>query len=135
MNQQHDELTSNQTKWDSFLGNNHSGYVMKQSRYCFCPPEYWGPFLVVVNSTDDVISATYLEESEYPGMPVDLDLVWLDSVQDAFNEVEQALIKNAHEVEVTYDPVGGFPAAVYIDWEEMMIDEETSFSIGMVIPF
>jgi len=51
--EQQQELTSNQTKWASFMGDNHSGYVvMKQSHYCHCGPEYLGPFVVVVSLTE-----------------------------------------------------------------------------------
>ena len=43
--------------------------------------------------------------------------------------------KNTYQVELTYEPVGGFASIVFIDWNKLMAEEETYFSIKNVIPF
>lgn len=120
-----------QQLWDSFIGSPNNGYIMRFERSCFCIPDYLGPFMVVVNSTGDVVSAVYLEGSQSPGTFVDLDDVI--TVQDALDEIQRAYDEDADDIDVTYDAVGGFPSIVRIDWDKRIADEETSFSIDDVI--
>ena len=132
---QQQQLNLNQDKWDFFIGSPNAGYEMEFQRVCFCMPEYLGPFQVVVNSTGDVVSATYLEGSEYPGVPVsDLEDMNLITVQDAFDEIQRALDEGAADLDVTYDAGAGYPGEVSIDWDEMIADEEIYFTMNNVVP-
>ena len=133
--QPQDELDTNQAKWDSFISGNNS-YVMTLKRRCFCKPDYWGPFLIVVNSAGDVASATYLEESEHPGKNLnetERDDLNLMTVQDGFDTIQRAIDEDAYDLDVTYDPVGGYPSKVSIDWGGRR-DSSTHFQIENVVP-
>ena len=51
-----------------------------------------GPFQVIVNSTEEVSSAMYLEGSSTPGKVVkDLGSLFLITIRDAFDEIQNAL--------------------------------------------
>ena len=45
-----------------------------------------------------------------------------DLVQDAYN-------RNAHEVQVEFDPSRGYPTRIWIDYVLMMTDEEMGFTL------
>ena len=45
-----------------------------------------------------------------------------DLVQDAYN-------RNAHEVQVEFDPSRGYPTRIWIDYVMMMADEEMGFTL------
>lgn len=86
------QLDKNRGKWNSFIGSGTAGYSMKFTHECFCPPEYWGPFLVVVNSMAKVASACFLEGSDFAGTCVkDPSTVLIITVEDAFEQVQRAL--------------------------------------------
>lgn len=132
-------LDTNEAKWDTLIGGDTScGYVMKFRRICFCPPEYLGPFQVVVNSTEEVASAIYLNSTtsagDLAGTPADPDDTWLITIEDAFDTVQEAINQNAHRVDVTYHPTMGYPSAVSIDYDVMIADEEVYFWIEDVVP-
>lgn len=100
---------------------------------CFCGERYRGPFLLDVNSSEKVTSAVYAE-----GSPEDLvgtyagDRIPVMTIQDAFDQIQQALDRNADDVRVTYDSKAGYPSEVYIDWDESTVDEETRIRISNV---
>lgn len=119
--------------WDAFIGSPNNGYVMTFERSCFCMLDYLGPFYVVVDSSGTVVSAVYLEGSESPGTFADLEDMNLITIPDAFDEIQRAIDEDAFFLNATYDEEGGFPRKVYIDWEEFMADEETSFTFDDVI--
>lgn len=56
------------------------------------------------------------------------------SVEDLFAKIEDALDRDAHLVDVSYDPILGFPRSVFIDLSELIIDEEFSFEVLSVTP-
>lgn len=80
---------------------------------------------------------TYLEESEHPGENLnetERDELNLMTVQDGFDTIQRAIDEDAYDLDVTYDPVGGYPSKVSIDWEAMIADEETYFQLENVVP-
>eukprot|EP01083_Nonionella_stella_P015759 44085_1 len=86
---------------------------------------------------DAVVNATYSADSDndLPGTPVDKD-IWnnaMSTVLGAFDTIQRSLDEEADGLRVKYDRDTGYPASVYIDWEEMIADEETSFSINNVV--
>jgi hypothetical protein len=58
-------------------------------------------------------------------MPAD---AWL-TVEELFDAVERALEHDAHEIEVTYDADLGYPDFIFIDHEEMAIDDEVGYRV------
>ena len=132
---QQQQSDKNRTKWNSFIGDTiTSGYAMKYTHEGFLPPEYRGPFLVIVDSTGELASACYLEGSETAGECVDEPrTMLLFTVEDAFNLIQSALNQGADVFNVVYDKVAGFPSDVFIDWSVAIQDEETSFTIGSLV--
>ena len=132
---QQQQLDKNRAKWKSFIGNTiTSGYAMKYTHAGFLPPEYRGPFLVIVDSTGELASACYLEGSETEGECVDEpSTMFLLTVEDAFNLIQSALNQGVDVFNVVYDKVAGFPSEVFIDWSVAIQDEETSFTIGSLV--
>ena len=126
-------LEINEDKWDlTYAGG--CGYTMKFRRSCFCMPEYLGPFLVVVSADDEVANAIYLEGSsgELAGTYTATEEMNLITISDAFDEIQKALEQNASDLTVIYNQEMGYPSSVSIDWEFMIADEETYFTIANV---
>ncbi len=51
------------------------------------------------------------------------------TVEELFAAVERAILGGAHVLEVTYDPVLGYPESVYIDHQEMIADDEIGYQV------
>ena len=136
--QEQQELNSNIVKFAAFAGSPGNGYAMEFQRSCFCMPDTRSPFFVVVNSTEEVASAVFLDGGETPGQvvtdPEELDDLYLITVQDAFDEIQQAIDEGVYFLNVTYDAVGGYPTDVDIDWDDRIADEETYYTISNVVP-
>ena len=131
-------LDKNEAKWDSYYMESTGsgcGYVMKYSRICFCMPDYLGPFQVVVNSTHQVVNAVYLagRDGDLAGTYASIEDMNLITVEDAFETIQKALDENAADLSVTYDPTGGYPSKVSVDWDRRIADEETFFTIENLI--
>lgn len=77
---------------------------------CFCPPEAMGPFAVTVRAGEATADAP--------------EFVVLPTVEALFALVAEAYAQDAATVEVTYDAALGHPLSIYIDYDEMMADEE-----------
>ena len=123
-------LDTSQNDWESYVGGVSDGYEFEYFRSCRCPDR--GPFQVIVDSAGNVASAIYLADSDTPGAVADPKQVM--TVEEAHDDIQRALDKPAHKLDVTYAPAaeGGYPTFVYIDWHRRIVDEETSFTIRNV---
>ena len=128
---QQQQSDKNRTKWNSFIGDTiTSGYAMKYTHAGFLPPEYRGPFLVIVDSTGESANACYLEGIETAGECVDEPSTVTFNRRGCFQS-DTALNQGVDDVfYVVYGKVAGFPSEVIIDWSVAIQDEETSFTIG-----
>lgn len=129
-------VKTNQAKWNTFLDSTSCGaYTMKFSRDCFCLPDWRGPYQVVVNSTGGIANAIYMYGSDqYAGKPVKVPAGKVLTVKDIFNEIKRALNQKVDNLEVTYDENWGYPTEVFIDWDELMADEEDRYKIENMVP-
>ena len=80
---------------------------------CFCPPEAMGPFIVLVRNGTEATSEEAVPE-----------FVTLPTIEELFAMIEEAYAQDASTVEVTYEERLGYPLAIFIDYDEMMADEE-----------
>ena len=80
---------------------------------CFCPPEAMGPFTVLVRNGTEATSEEAVPE-----------FVTLPTIEELFVIIEEAYAQDASTVEVTYEERLGYPLAIFIDYDEMMADEE-----------
>ena len=116
-----DELAIARAKWaDAAL----DGYTMTIARSCYCPPEYRGPYTVVMEG-DAVASVTYQGRPAEVGEP--------PSVEALFVLLETAYAEGAARVDVTYHDELGYPVELYIDRDEMLADEEIGYAISELI--
>ena len=51
------------------------------------------------------------------------------TIDGLFDLVQDAYDQNAHEVQVDFDPGRGYPTRIWIDYVEMMADEEMDFTL------
>ena len=51
------------------------------------------------------------------------------TIDGLFDLVQDAYDQNAHEVQVDFDPGRGYPTRIWIDYIEMMADEEMGFTL------
>jgi hypothetical protein len=106
-----------------------SAYDFTFERICFCPIEYIGPYEASALN-GEVIAATL------DGIDVfDVDTITIEAygdlvltVEAIFAEVDRA-IDEASSYTVEYDPELGFPSNVFIDWNELIADEESDYTI------
>ena len=102
-------------------------YRYTLARNCFCIGSAVGPAVVTV--VDGTVTSV-VRQGE--GEPADAELY--PSVEGLFDVVEDALRRDAHEVDVTYDPATGVPVHIWIDYVEMAVDEELGFEAGLPTP-
>ncbi len=117
-----DELESHHDQWrDASIQH----YRMEFRASCFCGPEFTE--LVTVEVLHDTVQSVTVVSTGLPVeyMPVD---AW-PTVEELFAAVEQAILEDAHEVRVTYNADLGYPEFVFIDHEEMAVDEEMGYQV------
>ena len=51
------------------------------------------------------------------------------TIDGLFDLVQDAYDRDAHEVQVDFDPGRGYPTRIWIDYVEMMADEEMGFTL------
>ena len=86
---------------------------------CFCIER--GPFAVVVEQ-GRVVSVTDAEGA--PRTPNEFVPL---TVEALFAKVEDAIDRDAHDLEVRYDPRLGYPLEIAIDFVELAIDDEVTY--------
>ncbi len=88
---------------------------------CFCP--YVGPVRLQVRA-DTVFSATVLD-TEQPFGPEYARTMTLDEL---YGIVLEAVVEEAHKVEIDYDETYDFPTRVDIDYIEDAVDDEVRYT-------
>jgi len=112
-----EELRLAEARWRS---ERPERYLYVIENQCFCSRDYTGPVRVWVEG-DAVVARTYL----FDGSPVPDELEGaFRSVDGLFELLREAYQSGAHEVRVTYDPALGVPTELWIDRDELSIDEE-----------
>ena len=51
------------------------------------------------------------------------------TIDGLFDLVQDAYDRDAHEIQVEFDPGRGYPTRIWIDYVEMMMDEEMGFTL------
>ncbi|CAJ1967666.1 unnamed protein product [Cylindrotheca closterium] len=109
------ELATAKALWSE---RNLSAYNYTFQRFCECPPEFQRAKLVQVVDGDVVaIDGTF-------GNSLD-EAPTLDGLFTIIEAAIQDVIRgNVSSIRTTYDAEYGYPASVFIDYDEMMADEE-----------
>lgn len=82
--------------------------------------------------TDDLTLVRDGEVEEWTSMlpPGSPDFQWGDqTIEDLFDRLQREIDRNAHMMDVSYDPEWGYPVAAYVDPDARIADEEWGFSI------
>lgn len=97
-----------------------SVYRYTYSKSCECIPGFAG--LVEIEVTDDEITSltplsdqVEVPEEHWPAF---------DTVEEMFELIASAIVRRAHQFDVEYDPVLGYPTLVSLDFDETVVDDE-----------
>lgn len=107
-----------------------SKYRYTFRRSCFCLPKSTQPVSIAVRNgkVTSMVAASN-------GHPVNReDFAKYDSIAKLFDIVKDAIAKKAHQLSVTYHPTLGYPTKISIDYDQMMADDEISFTIENLQP-
>jgi hypothetical protein len=120
LGRERDELADARGRWTR---NGTDSYEMVVSRVCYC-----GPMQVRVRVQGGQVVSRVDPET---GQPVTAS--WadgIDTVEDLFRFIDDALDEDPHEADAEYDDSRGFPTGAYFDFEENMADEENGFVVS-----
>ncbi len=90
---------------------------------CFCPQEYLADVAVTVRG--GVVTSVEFAGEEFTVVPPLPER--FVPVEELFALLQDAVTRNAARIEVSYDERYGYPAELFIDYDERMADEETRF--------
>ena len=111
------DLAYYRTLWES---QRLTDYRFDVSKVCYC--QFVGDVRVtvingVITGVTEIASEVARDPDGYPTIDGFFDLV-----QDAYD-------RDAYEVQVEFDPDRGYPTRIWIDYVEMMMDEEMGFTL------
>lgn len=105
---QQDDLSDARARWSS---QGPETYVYDLQRFCFCGGDALRVARILV-SKEQVVSGVWVES----GDPItNYPFGELPTIEDLFAEVQDAIDREAHSLEVEYDEQRGFPTYVAID--------------------
>ncbi len=120
------ELRAARQKWEKAGMEN---YTFRFRWQCFCIQEYVSLVELTVDG-GEVVSGRYVEgDSALAGERL-ADYMSIDRL---FDFIQEAVDRDAHSIRAEYHPDLGYPVDVYIDYDEMMADEEKGFTIESVV--
>jgi hypothetical protein len=113
----------------TWSGQGIASYSFKVSQFCFCEQDTRGTFAVVVER-GRVAAVTDAEtgapRTPNPSVPL--------TVEALFAKVEDAIDRDADGLEVRYDPRLGYPLEIAIDFVELAIDDEVTYTASDLTP-
>ncbi|MFZ1389147.1 MAG: DUF6174 domain-containing protein [Thiolinea sp.] len=119
------EFVANRAKWDSATGGADTYVQYTAQNSCFCPPDYNRP-MNIAEKDGKIIDATYADTGEAVPSYIRDGLLTMD---ERFDQLEEAYLSGSDRIDVTYDPTFGYPSSVYVDRSFMIADEELSYNI------
>jgi Family of unknown function (DUF6174) len=112
-----DDLEDSRQRWRASAPD---AYVYAIERLCFCGDQARGPVRIRVVGRDAVERVYVADGSDVPSAFASD----FPAVEGLFDIIEDAIDRNAHRIDVTYDPETGVPLDFFIDYEENTADEE-----------
>ena len=117
-----DELAVARARW---AATNADDYSFEFQRTCFCAPDFVRPIRIEV--VDGIVSsAVYVDTEE----PIPTPLTSVPTIDDLFDEIQDAIDGMAFSVIADYDEELGYPISVSIDHIELAIDDEMAFAVS-----
>lgn len=102
-------------------------YVFETRRVCFCAFVGW---LEVSVAGGTVQQVTALEEEDVPAWAT----ADYPTVDELFDILEEAVVQDAAQIEVTWHASMGYPESFYIDYSKNVADEELGHDIRSLDP-
>lgn len=115
------ELGTNRARWQQ---DRPADYAYTIRRICFCGAEVAGPVRVEVRGGRNVSINTFGGQTLSMGAFDELD-----TVEDLFAAVEDAIDAGPYRLEATYDAARGHPVTLFVDYERRSVDEENGFEV------
>jgi hypothetical protein len=115
------DLKIHQKLWQS-QKINHYEYIYNM--ICFCPPPANTPTKVFVKNKQ-VISVANPDTGE---QIKNANLDFYKSIDQLFEVIQDAVKRNADEIQITYDSQLGYPTKIFIDYIKLAADDEVSYS-------
>lgn len=114
------DLVAARARW-----NQHglSSYVMDVQLLCFCPVEG----VATVTVTAGRVTSAVVKASGRPVSPQMLSAY--RSVEGLFDQLEDAIGRNAHRIDAEYDSALGYPRQFFIDYSVNVADEESGIQV------
>ncbi len=96
---------------------------------CFCPEEYRADTQITVDGGKvTTVSSAAPNVGTIPAPERFL------VIEGLFALIQNAITQNAARIEVSYDETYGYPAELFIDYDERMAEEEDRFTISSFTP-
>lgn len=111
------DLEAGKSLWQA---KNLSTYNFTYQRSCECPPQEQMPKLVQV--VDGMVLA--IDGSPVQATQRSSSLSPVPTFGGLFTIIQDAINANAFRIRVSYDQQYGYPTSIFIDYEEMVADEE-----------
>ncbi|HEX2568471.1 MAG TPA: DUF6174 domain-containing protein [Polyangia bacterium] len=104
-------------------------YRFQLRQLCFCP-DSGKPFEIrvqdgVVVEVKNGTTGEMLDPSRFTYYP---------TIEGLFDKLQDAVERNAYQLQVTYDSTYGFPASASIDYDKRAVDEEYGFEVSAFTP-
>jgi len=118
-------LTSACAMDDHGLGAAHQRWTL-----CFCPTEMTDAIRLTV-AAGQITDAVYVDSQQAVAPVYRQNLLTIDGL---FDKIQNALDRNAEQLDVTYDPVMGYPTSIAIDYRKQTSDDEISYTVKDLVP-
>ncbi len=120
-------ILKNRARWER---SGITNYAYEMAWQCFCPP--WFTALVNVVVVQGQVAALELVDSAMgPMIQAQERYVTIDGL---FDFLQDALDRDAFQIRAEYGSELGYPREVFVDYSELMVDEELGFIVKVVRP-
>lgn len=117
-------LDENRQRWESA---GPSSYEMEFRWNCFCPTDLVVPVIITVQPEGIIESVVSAED----GGPVDQTAFReYETVGGLFDLIQEGLDQNGYQIAAEFDGELGYPTSAYIDYDQLIADEELGFSVS-----
>ena len=103
------------------------GYTFRFNWSCFCPPDYTAP--VDIRVEQGGLAAVSYSDNGTPVAQSDWDRY--RTIEALFEILDEAFEQDAKVISVSYEPDFGYPSSVFIDYSELIADEERGFEVKL----
>jgi hypothetical protein len=116
-------LDAARKRWAAHLPGSYS---FTRAQRCECLPDQTRPIRISVTA-GQITSAVYVDDQRPVSDQVRGTLLTIDGV---FDQIQDAIDRDAAEITIAFDPTLGYPTAVFVDYSRQIADEELILEIS-----